>query len=277
MGDRRTASPLTVVAVLAAAACTASPDGARERTEGTSPDGAAAVDTSAKRADATAYLLPNVHSRPAEEVQIVMAADGTRELRFSATLSNDGDGPLVVAPDDDAGCPAGQRHASQLLVADVDGDGRYDPAVDTVTKRAPGGCMVDHPTHQHWHVDASASYRLTAPGDPAPIVASDKVSFCLRDSGPLDGSDRDGVYGDCDRESVQGISIGFGDRYGFELDGQALPLAPDLADGRYCLTLSADPDRLFRETDDGDNAATVGVELTGTTASAVPAPECASP
>ncbi|TDD99002.1 lysyl oxidase family protein [Jiangella asiatica] len=269
MGDLPMPVLATLVAAVLGAACGGAAGG-----DPTPSDAPASATVQAKRPDRAAYLLPDLHSLPAEDIQITLTDAGTRDLRFSATIANTGVGPLIVAPDDHAVCPAGQRHAAQRVVADVDGDGRFDPAVDRSVKPAPGGCMVDHPTHLHWHFDASASYVLTRPGDDVPIVTSDKVSFCLRDSHPLEGPARDGAFGDCDRESIQGISVGFGDLYRFDLDGQALPLPRDLADGVYCLTLSADPDRLLRELDDGDNASTVGVQVIGSTAAPAAAPAC---
>lgn len=214
--------------------------------------------------------MPNLKSLPAEDVQIRPTANGGRELRFAAALANVGAGPLVVVPDDDPACAPEQRHAAQAMVMDTDGDGQYDPETDTAAKTVPAGCMIDHPTHDHWHFDASASYVLTRPGDSTPIAATDKVSFCLRDSRSLDDPSAQEHYGDCDRDSTQGISIGFADVYDVETDGQALPLADDLPDGVYCLTLTADPQQLLRETDDHDNAATIRVQITGDAASAVP-------
>lgn len=215
-------------------------------------------------------LLPDLASLPAEDVHLEVAADGTRLLRFAGVLVNSGPGPLVVVPAGTTACPPEQHFASQIVYIDADADGVHDPATDVGQSLTPAGCMIDHPTHGHWHFDASARYVLTAPASTTPIVAADKVSFCLRDSRPLnvDPAAR-GTYGECERDSIQGISPGWGDVYRSDLDGQALPLPPDLADGRYCLTLSADPLGLLREVDDDDNAATVSVRITGATASVV--------
>lgn len=225
-----------------------------------------------------ALLLPDLSSLPAEDVHLEVTADGSRLLRFAAVLANTGDGPVVVRPDESQPCPPGQRFASQVVYVDANDDDAYQPAVDTETSVSPAGCMVDHPTHDHWHLDASAQYVLStaAPGR-EPIVSADKVSFCLRDTRPL-VVDPDTLapqaYDGCDRDSVQGITVGWGDVYRSDLDGQALPLPADLADGQYCLSLRADPLDLMREIDDANNAAVVGVRITETTATVAPAASC---
>ncbi|MGH8828681.1 MAG: lysyl oxidase family protein [Jiangellaceae bacterium] len=217
-------------------------------------------------------LLPNLSSLPAEDVHIEVAGAGTRLLRFAGVLANTGDGPLVVVTDESQPCPPNQRFASQIAYVDADRDGRYGIEVDTEQSATPAGCMLDHPTHDHWHFDASASYSVTRPASPTPIVRSDKVSFCLRDSRLLPGDGFVGTtetFGDCDYDSIQGISRGWGDVYRSDLDGQALPLPADLVDGVYCLTTSADPRDLLRETREDDNSSTVGVRIDGSTATVV--------
>lgn len=217
-------------------------------------------------------LLPNMTSLPAEDVHIQQTSNGRRLLRFTSVLANSGPGPLVVDTDDSSPqCPRGQRFASQITFVDAAGDGRYQRARDRQRERTPAGCMLNHPTHDHWHFDASASYELTTHGDWRPVVSSDKVSFCLRDSRKLPGAGGPARerYDDCDRSSVQGISTGWGDVYKWDLDGQALPLPNNLPDGSYCLTLTADPFNLWRETDDTDNASVVGVRIRGDDATRV--------
>lgn len=216
-------------------------------------------------------LLPNMSSLPAEDVHIEVLDDGTRLLRFASVLSNTGPGPLMVVTDDSPNeCRRGQRFASQIMFVDAREDGRYSRSKDKQHVRSPAGCMLDHPSHDHWHFDASASYVLTARGSWQPVVSSDKVSFCLRDSRKLPGpGPAQEQYGDCDQASRQGISPGWGDVYESDLDGQALELPDDLRNGRYCLTLTADPFNLWRETDDTDNSSVVGVRINRDAASVV--------
>jgi len=226
--------------------------------------------------DEPAPLLPNLRSLPAEELSVETTSDGVRRLRFSSSLANVGPGPLELVPDDGTACPGEQRHASQRLFVDVDVDGRFDRSRDVRTLTRAAGCMLDHPTHDHWHFDAMARYALTPPGTENPIVAVHKVSFCLRDNattpgGPLEQAH---FYPECDgRLSLQGISPGWEDIYRSDLPGQVLALPDGTADGLYCLRTTADPDDLLVETEKADNGAVQALRLVGTTVTPVGAAE----
>ena len=217
-----------------------------------------------QRHHAGAPLRPNLRSLPAEDAHIESTTDG-RQLRFASALANIGIGPLEVRPDDGGRCPPRQGHAAQVIYEDHAGNGRFDRGEDGIIATFAAGCMLDHPTHRHWHFDAMARYALTKPGTSTPIASQEKVSFCLRDSREVPG--RLGPtrehYGDCGRNKVQGISPGWADVYRAELPGQMLELPDELADGQYCLHAAADPLDLLQETDEGDNAAVRSIRITG--------------
>jgi hypothetical protein len=209
-------------------------------------------------------LLPNMAVLPADELGIT----GSRErrlLRFASVLVNTGDGPLEIRPVEAETCPPRQRYVEQRVYVDGDGDGAYDRRRDRGSVALPGGCMLFHPRHEHWHFDATARYSLTSPADDVPIVERGKVSFCLRDS----ETHRDATlrhrrsYADCARNRRQGITVGWGDRYDATLDGQTLALPAGLGDGAYCLRLEVDPFDLLRETDEDDNTSAVAVRIGG--------------
>lgn len=228
-------------------------------------------------------LLPNLASLPPDELIIEVAEDGVRRLRFASTIGNTGVGPVETRPDDAVGCPDGERHASQIIYHDVDGDGRFDRQVDDETTSRPAGCMLDHPDHDHWHFDAAARYVLTEPGSPRPIVSADKVSFCWRDNIEVESVTAQ-TYAqwypeqdECGYGDVQGITPGWADVYGNELSDQHLNLPDDLADGVYCLWNSADPHNLLVESDDTDNTAATGVEIAGNEAQVASADGCDQP
>jgi hypothetical protein len=217
-----------------------------------------------KRHHAGAPLRPNLRSLPAEDVHIESTTVG-RQLRFASALANIGIGPLEVRPDGGGTCPPRQRHAAQVIYEDRAGDGGFDRGEDGIIASLPAGCMLDHPTHRHWHFDAMARYALTRPGTGTPIASQEKVSFCLRDSREAPeglGPARE-HYGDCGRNKVQGISPGWADVYRAELPGQMLELPDGLADGQYCLHAVADPLGLLQETDEADNAAVRSIRITG--------------
>jgi hypothetical protein len=152
-----------------------------------------------------------------------------------------------------------------VIYGDRAGDGRFRRGKDGILATFPAGCMLDHPTHKHWHFDAMARYALTKPGTSTPIASQEKVSFCLRDSrkAPKGSGPTRRHYGDCGRNKVQGISPGWADVYRADLPGQMLELPEALADGQYCLHSVADPLGLLQETDEDDNAAVRSIRITG--------------
>lgn len=221
-------------------------------------------------------LLPNLRSlTPAN---IVIERDGNlRLLRFDGTLANVGVGPLEVVPDEQQACPPGQRHMAQSIYQDGDDDGRFDSLADRQKALRPAGCMLFHPEHAHWHLDASARYALTSAADGAVVVDQPKVSFCLRDNRRVPGVDAprgNSAYGKCARDRIQGISVGWADIYKADLPGQVLELPRAMPDGVYCLQVSADPLDLLVESDEEDNGSARAIEITGARVRAAPPETC---
>ena len=221
-------------------------------------------------------LLPDLVSLPAEELGLRVRDGGERVLRFAAVLANVGDGPLQVDPVPVVDCPAGQRLVVQTVYLDGDGDARYARDLDRGRTQLPGGCMLFHRSHDHWHFDGSAGYALTSVNGSTPIVERSKVSFCLRDSERnLTVADRDArAYPSCARDRRQGISVGWADRYDATLAGQRLRLPATLPDGPYCLRLTADPDGRLTESDEANNASAIVVRLAGADVRRDPAGSC---
>jgi hypothetical protein len=213
-----------------------------------------------------ARLLPNLRSLPPEDIEVRISDGGQRQLWFTSIIANAGIGPAEVVPDDVLPCPAGQHYASQVLYHDSGGNGQFEPKVDRWTTTRKGGCMLDHPSHDHWHFDAMARYALTRWGQRSPLVSSDKVSFCLRDNRETSSASAVKVpqhYGDCGPKKVQGISPGWADVYDTDLPDQHLTLPATITNGSYCLHNEADPLELLLETDETDNAAVIAVRITG--------------
>jgi hypothetical protein len=224
----------------------------------------------------SALLRPNLQSLPPEDVRIEIA-DGQRRLRFTSVIANTGQGPVETDPDGLLPCPPGQRHASQVLYLDADGDGSFERSTDTTTLSRPAGCMLDHDGHDHWHFDAAARYVLTAAGSEQLVAEAEKVSFCWRDNREVAAEVEprpDQHYGDCSHDTVQGITPGWADVYTERLDDQHLDLPADLADGVYCLWNEADPLGLLLERDETDNAAATAIEITGTGVAGAAADGC---
>ena len=85
------------------------------------------------------------------------------------------------------------------------------------------GFFVWHQTHNHFHFEDYADYILqsvTAPG--ASVRTATKTTFCIMDTTEIDPQlDGAAFYTTCGK-SVQGMSVGWGDTYGWYLDGQAI-------------------------------------------------------
>jgi len=76
------------------------------------------------------------------------------------------------------------------------------------------------------------------------------------------GSQRRKYYGSCRRDSIGGISIGWGDIYGSRVSGQDLDVTA-LGDGVYCLVSRADPENRLQESDERNNTRRTRIVLRG--------------
>ena len=211
-------------------------------------------------------LRPDMFSLRARALRMSVQ-NGSRVLRFSSMLANGGPGPMVLRPRPRGDCPPGRRLARQLVSVDRNRDGRFQRDTDTRVVSRRAGCMVDHPTHHHWHFEDMAAYRLVDPRPQRVVAGRPKVSFCLRDNRPIPGTrprQRREFFGDCGRNLVQGISPGWVDLYDFSLPGQSLSLSRRTPDGVYCLVLRADPHDQLLETDETNNARARPIRINGT-------------
>ena len=264
---RRTGLTLLTLAVAAVAALSVAmawegPTAPRSDTSGaSSAEPGAGIGT----APGPRSLLPNLRSLSAEDLQ-VQQVPGGRLLRFSAPLANVGPGPLLLHPRPDAdGCPGDQHPAAQVIHDDANADGAYQPETDRPGRERRAGCMLAHPTHDHWHFDAMAGYSLRSPTTGRRLATRRKVSFCLRDNRRVGGvrtAVRREHFGECSRAGPQGISPGWADVYLWDLPGQTLPLPHGLDRRVLCLDLVADPQGLLAETDESDNGTSVTIVVT---------------
>jgi hypothetical protein len=183
-------------------------------------------------------------------------ASGETRLRFSNTTVNVGAGALELLGIVNSN---GVQPAYQRIYHD---DGGYeDILVGTFV-------FVGHEDHNHFHFKDFAIYRLrqvTSGDGVGPIVASsDKISFCITDSDEYDqtlpGAPSSHVY-DCLR---QGMSIGWGDRYGRSTEGQWIVI-DDAPDGTYWLESEANPDRLLYETRYDNNSDRIKISINKST------------
>lgn len=213
-----------------------------------------------------AERLPDLVQRaPYQLVGQTVRRDGKPRFRmgFASAVDNLGDGPLRVV-----GRGAGR---SGHMVADQvielsDGSTRRVASVGVLRYTRSTG-------HQHWHYLGFDRYTLVSADGARTVRRDRKTGFCLGDR--YDARPGERLRGDpgrpvrtdeCGRDRPrlralhEGISVGYGDDYDPILEGQYLDIT-NLPAGRYELVHRANADRRLRETDYGNNAASILVDI----------------
>jgi hypothetical protein len=181
-------------------------------------------------------------------------------LRFANAVANVGEGAL-------------ETHADQIVTHPV--DGQEVPVSQRIYQSGggfrsqPSGVLHYHDqgSHHHFHFEDFAEYNLRAvtPGNGVgPIVRTGgKAGFCLRDSYAynrnLPGAPQGVVYGD-ECYPTSGISVGWADYYGADLDFQWIDVT-NLPPGQYWLESTADPDNKLLELNETNNTTRILVTL----------------
>ena len=209
-------------------------------------------------------LVPDLRTNPLPTSGGDPLIDGN-ELLFSNGWANHGEGPwetAPVGPEENDDCDGDGNASNDVVVEqrtyqDADENEEFERGIDVNTVDTAAGCMVFHPSHNHFHVENAGVYSLLAEPGGKPVGASSKVSFCLLDVGSFDldlpGAPDDAYYDGCS-PTVQGVSVGWYDEYGLFLPGQSINIA-GIAAGSYCLRSQFDPLDLFQELDETNNLA----------------------
>jgi Lysyl oxidase len=178
-------------------------------------------------------------------------------LGFRSAVRNVGDGPLLIE-----GRRPGHGQRSMVASQVIERDGAPEDVVEGVGKLR----YVRSPTHEHWHLLRFDRYELRRVGGGA-RVEDRKSGFCLGDryaSGvppaPAVHTTRCGLMRPGLLGIREGISVGWGDDYAANLEGQWLELR-GLPAGRYELVHRVNADRALRETSYANNAASVLLRL----------------
>jgi hypothetical protein len=172
--------------------------------------------TSETEGSTATQLLPNLIPLPARDLRITWEG-GARLLKFTTTSWNAGNGPLELRPGD---VDTGSNPPKQQLIQRV-----YNND-NTITDMAIHTWMEWHAGHNHFHVNDYAVYTLqpvSAPGQS--LVTGAKTTFCVMDTDrvnlKLPGASKQSTYSNCGLDR-QGMSVGWGDSYGYWLEGQSL-------------------------------------------------------
>ena len=207
--------------------------------------------------------LPDLDQAVPSTLSIEQVGDAYR-LTFASAVDNVGLGPLLVEgsrPD------RGTRNMTvRQLVRRADGSTRS--IVVPIPLR-----YVRSETHAHWHLLGFERYELRRAANGRLVTPDRKTGFCLGDR--YDANSRVRIENEpeeavwtqnCGRGSpgllavAEGISPGYGDDYVPRLEGQYLDVTR-VPPGRYLLVHRANPERALRETEYGNNAASVLLQL----------------
>jgi hypothetical protein len=192
--------------------------------------------------------LPDLQTLPPYNLRLILNPDAGRMwIRFSNSILNNGPGVLELAGQRDQ--PSGDILVHQNIYY---GEDQF--------VKNPIGQFEYVDAHNHWHYDSFSLYqvwRVGAEGQPLEVVASSgKVSYCVRDSDPIEELDpsRTAPSGAPDRpgylscgSSLQGLSPGWVDTYLVNTPGQYVDIS-GLPEGDYLLVSTVDPENLLIET-----------------------------
>lgn len=232
----------------------------RQRRSGATPYGSPAAKAPAADEGGTTGRRPDLRSLPAFGMEL---SRNRKHLRFSATVWNAGDSPLVVD-----GFRRGNKDVMDAYQYFIDGDGNQ-----TGYQRV--GTMIWHKakSHNHWHFEDFARYTLLK-ADRTEAVRSRKESFCLANTDAVDytvpgadwrpdGTDLHTACGDRSTISLREVlASGSGDTYAQFRAGQAFRV-DNLPNGVYYIAVEANPDRNLVESDTSNNVALRKVRLGG--------------
>jgi hypothetical protein len=225
---------------------------------------AASGDSSGITPDAA--RLPDLDQELPWDLQVTSTGSGAaREYRlgFASAVRNIGDGPLIVS---------GRRQWAGIptMTADQLVENADEPA--TLVEGVGRLRYVESSDHEHWHLLDFERYALRRAGGGTERATDRKTGFCLGDRYRARGraltgrpsapryTDRCGLGATGRLQLVEGISVGYGDDYAANLEGQSVPLT-GLPAGRYVLTHSVNGRRRLRETDYDNNVASLLLRL----------------
>ncbi len=189
---------------------------------------------------------------------------GGYRLGFGSAVNNLGAGALIIS---------GRRPRASVPTMTADQLIERAGAPLAVVEGVGGLRYVRSPDHEHWHLLGFERYELRRPAGPDALVTDRKTGFCLGDRyavrrardlprRPPDPvyTHRCGLRGTARLAIVQGISVGYGDEYEPNLEGQSLSLR-GLEDGRYLLVHRVNVDRRLLESSYANNASSLLIRL----------------
>jgi hypothetical protein len=212
-------------------------------------------------------LLPDLAQGAPTGVDVVLdASSGTRQTRlvFGSTIANAGDGPLILTARRASGA---STMAAHQVIRRSDGSSYVRRQVAGMLKFVVGS------DHRHWHLLGIDRYELWT-GDASRRLRRDrKQGFCLGDRYRLfpdrrlpHQPRRPAFPGFCGRDHpeltrmVEGITVGWGDSYFANIEGQYVDVT-EIPPGGYLLVHRIRRDGLL-ELNPYNDVSCAAIELT---------------
>ena len=209
--------------------------------------------------------LPDLDQELPWDLQVTSRGAGRERqhrLGFGSAVRNVGAGPLIVS---------GRRRWAGMPTMTADQHIEVADGPTAVVEGVGRLRYVRARDHEHWHLLDFERYGLRPAGGGARRVNDRKTGFCLGDRYRTRGrlparppapryTSRCGLGATGRRSLVEGISVGYGDDYPANLEGQSLPLT-GLAPGRYLLIHRVNVRRRLQESDYGNNASSLLLRL----------------
>src|SRR3954447_6256966 len=211
--------------------------------------------------------LPDLEQEPPSDLVLTNGAlDGHPDryfLGFRSAVRNVGDGPLIIS-----GRRSSRRTPTMIATQRIQ-------SLAGATRRVRGvGRMryVVSPGHRHWHLLTFDRYALRRIGGRRVFRRDRKTGFRLGDrfrsavpsSGPSPAvpayTSSGGLLQPGRLRVTEGISVGYGDDYAANLEGQYIPLR-GLPAGDYELTHDVNAAHRLRELDYANNSASLRLRL----------------
>jgi hypothetical protein len=225
--------------------------------------GAMAAFVSSRSAASAADRLPDQAMTSLRSFHVdTTTIPGHTLLRFTTESVNIGAGPLELR-----GSRPNTSTSTMSVVQRIYGDNGGFRTVPV-----PSFMFWAGDGHNHWHVNDFMSTELERTDNGVKVGSFAKQGFCLTDSNAfnlsLPGAPNSKVYKGCvmgGQTSLavkMGISVGWGDRYGYKLAFQWIDIT-GLSPGRYKLTGTVDEQNYYLESNETNNTTWTILQLNG--------------
>jgi hypothetical protein len=205
-------------------------------------------------------VIPDLAVAPLNEFHIEFVG-GRRLLRFSSTMVNIGAGHFELR-----GTRTGTSQPMAIHQVIYQTTARDSPLAQDIVTPAVASWAGDG--HSHWHVNEMVRFDLWGSSG---NLRGAKIGFCFLDTDPYDfslpGASSTPYYSGswCGHDPSalairMGMSIGWGDRYGWFLPFQWVDVT-DLPTGSYTLRAKVDPYQFFVESNEANQCAYVTISL----------------